>query len=335
MIHDAWVSKIGFEGTRAVNVTYFTGPNKTESHAISADEIIVSSGAIGSPRLLMLSGVGPAEHLAEVGIPVVADVPDVGSNLRDHHFSVLEVEVPNDVQTVWQYLYNNTFAAQAEAEYQANASGFLARNDAGSFAMARVPDAVFEAVNDTFHPSLPSDRGHLLYQFVTAPLLPNVGPNITIASPFIALVQPEASGSIRLASADFREPPLINSNYYGSAGDKAAILYGYKKLREILHSEIMKPVVLREIFPGPNVTSDEDLWLAIQQTAQTFYHPHGSVALGTVLDREWRVKGVQGLRVVDSSTFPDTPTCHLQASVYALAHRAARRIAWADGRGRW
>ncbi|KAI7022693.1 hypothetical protein KC366_g12926, partial [Hortaea werneckii] len=128
-------------------------------------------------------------------------------------------------------------------------------------------------------------------------------------------------------------PPLIQSNYFGSPGDKAAILHGYKTLRELLQSEIMKPVVLREVFPGPDITTDEDLWAAIQQTAQTFYHPHGSLALGEVVDGDWRVRGLEGLRVVDSSTFPTTPTCHIQADVYAVAHRAARRIRWDDGVG--
>ncbi|KAI7270739.1 hypothetical protein KC345_g7354 [Hortaea werneckii] len=332
MLQNAWASKIGFDGKRAVNVTYYTGPDNEESHTITAREIIVTAGAIGSPRLLMLSGVGPKDHLEEVGIPVIHDSPAVGQNLKDHHFSVLEVEVVPEVESIWQYLNNATFAAEAHAEYATNSSGFLARNDAGSFAMARVPDAVFHAVNDSFHPSLPSDRGHLLYQYVNAAFVPN-SPNVSIASPFVALAQPEAAGSLRLASSDFRIPPLIESNYFGSPGDKAAILYGYRKLRELLHSDTMKPVVIREVFPGPNVTTDEDLWAAIQQTAQTFYHPHGSLALGEVVDGDWRVKGVEGLRVVDSSTFPTTPTCHIQADVYAVAHRAARRIRWDDGVG--
>ncbi|KAI7723561.1 hypothetical protein KC322_g840, partial [Hortaea werneckii] len=191
MLQNAWASKIGFEGKRAVNVTYYTGPDNEESHTITAREIIVTAGAIGSPRLLMLSGVGPKDHLEEVGIPVIHDSPGVGQNLKDHHFSVLEVEVTSEVESIWQYLNNATFAVQAHAEYATNSSGFLARNDAGSFAMARVPNAVFHAVNASFHPSLPADRGHLLYQYVNAAFVPN-SPNVSIASPFVALAQPEA-----------------------------------------------------------------------------------------------------------------------------------------------
>lgn len=327
MIHNAWVSKIGFEGKRATHVTYLSAFDN-ETYAVKAKEVIASAGAIGSPKLLMLSGVGPGDHLQDLGIPVVADIPDIGSNLYDHHFSVLEVEVTPDVQSVWQLLYNATDTAITQAEYANHGKGPLGATDSGSFAIARVPDSVFEAVNDTFHTSLPADRGQLLYQYATAAFLP--GPNISIISPFVALVQPEATGYIRLNSTDFRDDPLIYSNYYGSAGDKAAILYGYKKLRSILQSSIMAPVVVREVFPGANVTSDENIFAAIQKSAQTFHHPLGTVALGKVVDSDWRIKGLEGIRVVDSSTFPTPPTCHLQADVYAYAHRAARKIKQTD-----
>jgi len=133
-------------------------------------------------------------------------------------------------------------------------------------------------------------------------------------------VQPEAAGYIRLSSSDYRDNPLIYSNYYGSAGDKAAMLWGYKKVREVSTSAIMAPLVVRELFPGPNVTTDEQLWTAIQDSAQTFHHPVGTAALGKVVDGDWRIVGLEGIRVADTSTFPYLPTCHLQASVYAYAH---------------
>ena len=324
MMHSAWVSQIGFEGKCAKNVTYLSLLNN-EMHTINAKEVLVSSGAIGSPKLLMLSGIGPKTHLDELGIPLVLDVPDVGSNLYDHHFSVIEVEVTPDVKSVWRWSENATGAALAQEEYKANHTGPLSYSDGTSWAVARVPNSVFEAVNDTFHPSLPADRGQLLYQASTAAFVSG-SPNKSIVSSFVALVQPEASGHLRLNSSDFRDDPVIYTNYYGSEGDKAAMLYGYKKLREIVHSSPMAPVVVREVFPGPNVTTDEGLWHAIQKSAQTFHHPIGTVALGKVVDKNWRVKGLEGIRVVDSSTFPYSPTCHIQADVYAYAHRAARAI---------
>lgn len=328
LIDNAWVSKIGFAGKRATNVTYHSSIDDSV-HTICAKEIIISAGAINSPKLLMLSGVGPKAHLEEKDIPVVADVPEIGSNLYDHHYSVLEYEVTQDVGTSWQLENNASFAAAAKEEYAKDGGGFLGVVG-GGYALERVPNEVFEAVNDTFHPSLPKDRGQLLYQFVPAPMLHNP-PNVSIISSFVALVQPEASGHLRLNTSDFREDPLIYSNYYGSPGDKAAILYGYKKLREIMGNSATAQSIVREVFPGSSVTSDHDLWKAISQGAVTFHHPLGTVALGTVLDQEWRVKGLQGLRVVDSSTFPSPPVAHLQAVVYAYAHHAAGVIKRCDG----
>ncbi|TKA61503.1 hypothetical protein B0A55_12572 [Friedmanniomyces simplex] len=251
MLHGALVSHIGFDGKRATNVTY-SSVSDNQTYTVSAREIIVSAGAIGSPKLLMLSGVGPKEHLRDLSIPLVQDVPDIGSNLYDHHVSSVEAEVISDVQTIWQLLYNATDTALTEAEYKANSTGPLGNSDTGSFALARIPDTVFEGLNNTHYTSLPADRGQLLYQYSTAAFVAGSA-NISIVSPFVALVQPEGTGYIRLNSSDFQEPPLNYSNYYGSAADKAAILYGYKRLRAILHSDTLAPVVVREVFPGTNV----------------------------------------------------------------------------------
>ncbi|TKA75837.1 hypothetical protein B0A55_04380 [Friedmanniomyces simplex] len=207
MLHGALVSHIGFDGKRATNVTYLS-VSDNQTYTVSAREIIVSAGAIGSPKLLMLSGVGPKEHLQALGIPLVQDVPDIGSNLYDHHFSSVEAEVVSDVQTIWQLLYNATDTALTEVEYKANSTGPLGNSDTGSFALAQIPDTVFEGLNDTHYTSLPADRGQLLYQYSTAAFVAG-SPKISIVSPFVALVQPEGTGYIRLNSSDFRDAPLI------------------------------------------------------------------------------------------------------------------------------
>lgn len=311
----------GFDGKTAKNVTY---QKDSQQYVINAKEIIVSGGAINTPKLLLLSGVGPKAQLQSFNISVVADVPGVGSNLRDHGISGIEVQVKSNVQTTWQYLYNTTFVAQAESEFAATGEGFLAQNGAGAFAVVRAPDSVFQGTG-SFHTSLPADRGQLLFQYVTAAAIAG-GPNVSIVSPFVSLVQPEASGTVTLASADYRDDPIIDPNYYGSAGDKAAILWGYKKLRSMMKASTMSPAVIKEVYPGDAVTSDADLMNAVQKTLHSFHHPVGTVALGTVLDKNFRVKGLKGLRVIDSSVFPFPPTCHPQADVYALAHSAAQKI---------
>lgn len=334
MIHNAWVSKIGFSGKKATNVTYHSNDSVNTLHA---KEIILAAGAINSPKLLMLSGIGPASHLQDLSIPVVADMPSVGQNLYDHHFAVLEYQVTQSVETAFQLTQNSTFRRFAEEEYSRNGSGPLGVLGSLPFAVARAPDRIFEAVKDTFHPSLPADRGQLLYQATSGSLLSTL-PNVSLISAFVALVQPEASGYLLLNSSDYRDDPLIYSNYFGSPGDKAAILYGYKTLRRIMANRHTADVIVKEVFPGANITSDEDLWRAIQQSARSFHHVLGSVALGKVLDQNWRVKGLEGLRVVDSSTFPSPPTCHLQATVYAYVHHVAGVIRKEDGgkrRGGW
>ncbi|KAL5356055.1 hypothetical protein BJX96DRAFT_185538 [Aspergillus floccosus] len=334
LIHNAWVQHIGFHGRKAQNVTYTTGDDCTRT--IHADEVIVAAGAINSPQLLMLSGIGPKEKLIELNIPVVADIPQVGANLYDHHYAVMEFQAAQSVETAWQWTENVTGAAVAEAQYTTPGGGHsgkdlgpLGRINGDVFGALRIPDSVFEAVNSSYHPSLPSDRPHVIYEYASTPFLqPSL--NVSILSGFVAVVQPEATGYITLNTSDYRDAPLIYSNYYSSAGDRAAMEYGYKQLREIMYSDVLSPFIVEEIFPGKNVTSDADVWKAIQQGSQSWHHALGTVALGEVLGPDWRIKGLDGIRVVGSPAMPRPPTCAIQAHTYAIAHRAALDIVKAD-----
>lgn len=329
LIHNAFVQKIGFSGTTATDVTY-TNTLTNETYTINAKEVIVTAGAIKTPQLLMLSGVGPKDQLSKLNIPVVADIPGVGSNLYDHHYSVAEYQAIDSVETMWQWSENATEAAIANASYAANGSGPLGRNNGDVYGGVRLPDSVFEGINGTHFLSLPDDRPQLIYEYATTPFL-GPKPNVSIIAAFVALVQPEATGYVTINTTDYLAAPLIYSNYYGSDGDKAAITYGYKQLRSIMTSDNLKPFLEQEIFPGTNVTTDEEVWQAIQTSASSWHHALGTVALGTVLDSNWRIKGLNGIRVVGSAAFPKPPTCALQATAYALSHRAAQDIATADG----
>ena len=327
--HNAWVSKIGFTGKTADSVTYndtLTG----KMHTIHAKEIIVTAGTIKSPQLLMLSGVGPASRLQELNISVVQDIPEVGQNLYDHHYAVLEYEAIPGVDTVWQWHDNATEIPIQRELYARNGSGLLGTNDGDVFGALRLPDSVFEG-KGTFHTSLPADRPQMIYEYATTPFLTNI-PNVSIIAAFAAVVQPESKGHLTLASADYRDAPLIYSNYWGTPADKAAILYGYKQLRGIMQSDELKRYTTTELFPGTNVTSDDDIWKAIQQSSQSWHHPVGTLALGTVLDADWRVKGLKGLRVVGMAAVPKMTTCATQATAYAIGHRAALDIVAADNK---
>lgn len=329
IIHNATVTKINFHGINATGATY-TNTDNNQVVTIVAEEIIVSGGAINSPKLLMLSGVGPANILTSFGIPVILDVPAIGQNLKDHHLSVVELQVTEAILTVWQYTENATERAIAHQEYAKNFSGPLGWTNGEVFAGSRVPDSIFNGTGSTFYQNLPVDRPQVLYEFSTSAFV--AAPNVSTLSVWATCIQPEASGNVTLNSSNWQDAPLIFSNYYGSASDKALITYGYNELRnKILKSPGLQPFIVQETFPGTNVTTQEDIWDAIKQSAQSFHHPVGTVALGTVLDGDWRIKGLGNIRVVDSSALPTLPTCHIQSDVYAIAYRAASDIANADG----
>lgn len=323
----AWVSKIGFTHKTADSVTY-NDTQTGEMRTIYTKEVIVTAGTINSPQLLMLSGIGPARSLRKLGIPVVHNVPAMGQNLYDHHYAVLQYQAIPETDTVWQWHDNATRAAIERERYQRNGDGLLGTNDGDVFGALRLPDSVFEGKGN-FHPNLPPDRPHMIYEYATTPFLDG-SPNVSIIAAFAAVVQPESKGYVTLASADYRDAPLIYSNYWSSESDKAAMLYGYKELRSLMQSDELKRFTTTELFPGSNVTTDDAIWAAIQQSSQSWHHPMGTVALGTVLDANWRVKGVKGLRVVGASAAPKMTTCATQATAYALGHRAALDIVAAD-----
>ncbi|KAL8718837.1 MAG: hypothetical protein Q9225_004082 [Loekoesia sp. 1 TL-2023] len=331
LIHNAMVQKIGFSGRTAQSVTYINTLNNQTS-TLTANEVIVAGGAINTPKLLMLSGVGPRNQLTKFNIPVVADIPDVGANLYDHHYSAIEVEVTPNVETVWQWSVNATGVAEYQAEYARDRSGPLGWNNGDLYAGYRLPDSIFQGINSTYYTSLPKDRPNVFFEYSTAAFV-QPAPNVSIVTAWSTVIQPEASGYLTLASANYEDAPLIYSNYYGSEADKAVIMNGYKQLRSVLQAAPLQSTIVREVFPGANVTTDAQIWQAIQQSAASFHHPVGTVALGKVLDANWRIKGLKGIRVVDSSAIPNLPTCHPQSDVYAVAHRAALDIIRADGVG--
>lgn len=322
----AWASKINFKGTTAVSVTYNVDGVAT---TIKGREIIVSGGAINTPKLLMLSGVGPKETLKPLGIKVVADIPDVGSNLRDHAFAIIELDVVPEILTLYQWFENATVNAMAEADYAANRTGILGSNNGFTFGTYRLPDSTWDGINGTHYTSLPKDRPHILFEFSALPFLPTDGSALSI---WASLVQPEGSGSVSINTTDYTVDPLIYTNYYSTEADKAAIIAGYKLLMNITQYDEIKAVTVNQVFPTKQLTTNDEIWAAIQSQSYTFHHPMGTVAIGKALDSDWRLKGLRGIRVVDSSTFPLPVTCHPQGTVYALANRAAKDIMAADAK---
>jgi choline dehydrogenase-like flavoprotein len=330
VIPHSWVYKIGFEGKTAKNVTYLDTLNN-QNRTLSAREIIVSGGAINTPKLLLQSGVGPQAKLSSLGIPVVADSPAVGASLYDHPLSIIMLRVTPDIKTMWQWLANETASAIALQSYAADRSGPLGWSNGYVYAAFRLPDSVWAGINGTHYTSMAKDRPHVLIEYTTVPFMAEAA-GFSAVTAWTSLVQPESSGHVTLKTANWRDDPEIQTNYFGTPADKAAILYSYKMLREMLKSPRLRPVIVEEFYPGPAVTTDAQIWASIQAQTYSFRHPLGSVPIGKALNSNWRLKGLNSIRVVDISTFPSPPTCHPQADVYALAHRAALDIQAADRR---
>ncbi len=289
---------------------------------IRADvEVIMSSGAIGSPRLLMLSGIGPADHLRSVGLPVVHDQPGIGSNLQDHVdlFVIAECTGPH---TYDRYAKPH-LSVLAGLQYLIQKKGPVASSlfETGGFwyadPNARSPDI-------QFHLGL----GSGIEAGVTA--MENGG--VTLNS---AYLRPRSRGTVRLASSDPLAAPLIDPNYWADPYDREMSIKGLKLAQEIMRQDALKPYVKAERLPGPDVCSDEDYFQYACRHAKTDHHPAGTCRMGpdpaAVVDPQLRFNGIERLRVVDASIMPTLVSSNTNAPTIMIAEKAADMIRAAHG----
>jgi choline dehydrogenase len=306
----AQVLRIVVEKGRAVGVEL------AGQGVIRAEEVILSAGAIGSPRLLMLSGIGPADHLTDLGLPVVLDQPGVGSNLQDHLdlFVIAECTGPHTYDRYAKPLWS----ALAGLQYLATRKGPVASSlfETGGFwyadKNARSPDI-----------QLHLGLGSGIEAGVAA--MPQGG--VTLNS---AYLRPRSRGTVRLASADPLAAPLIDPNYWADPHDREMSIRGLKLAREIMGQAALKPYVLAERLPGPGVQSDQDYIDYACKHAKTDHHPAGTcrmgVDAGAVVDPQLRFNGIAGLRVVDASIMPQVVSSNTNAATIMIAEKAADMI---------
>ncbi|MCC0031011.1 MAG: GMC family oxidoreductase N-terminal domain-containing protein [Brucellaceae bacterium] len=307
----AQVARIVVENGRA------TGVEIAGEGVIRAEtEVILSSGAIGSPRLLMLSGIGPAEHLTQVGVPVVFDQAGVGSNLQDHLdlFVIAECTGPH---TYDRYAKPH-LSVVAGLQYLVSRSGPVASSlfETGGFwyadANARSPDI-------QFHLGL----GSGIEAGVEA--MPNGG--VTLNS---AYLRPRSRGTVRLASADPGAAPLIDPNYWADPHDRDMSIEGLKLAREIMRQDALKPFVKAERLPGPDVQTDADYFDYACAHSKTDHHPAGTCRMGAdpqaVVDPRLRFNGIEGLRVADASIMPTLISSNTNATAIMIGEKAADMI---------
>ena len=321
VVTGAQVRRILVEKGRAVGVEYRREGGSSLERADASQEVLVTSGAIGSPKLLMLSGVGPAEYLRSLGVPVMADIPGVGENLQDH----LDCYTVYDCNGPHSYYGVNQYAKQAwwGIQYLLFRNGPVTTNivEAGAFVKADpasdIPDTQLH-----FLPAYVVDHGMMR--------IPGYGVCL-----YTNLLRPKSRGNVRLASADPDKAPLIDPNYLSDPEDRRMAIVGLRLAREIMASPSMRSYLARERMPGPEKTSDADLAAYVREWAKTDYHPVGTCKMGVdslaVVGPDLRVKGIDRLRICDSSVMPLEISANTNAPTIMIAEKASDLILAAVG----
>jgi choline dehydrogenase len=292
-VADAFAHRLCIQNGRCTGVEYSAGGGTTTLR-VAAGEVVLTAGAIGSPQLLLQSGIGPPAHLREVGIDVALDLPGVGENLHDHPFAAIsyraEVAVP-----AAQFNYCEIIG--------------LVESDSAS----EGPD--------------------LQVLFVDASLGSLPLPGLSVSEHgygiCVSVLQPFSRGTVRLSGSNVAGP-LIDPNYFGDDRDMRTMLAGLRLARRIGTADALAAWCGAEVAPGPDVAGDEALRDYVRNTFSSYFHPVGTCAMGntemSVVDSELRVHGIRGLRVADASVMPSITSNNTNATVYAIAERAAELI---------
>ena len=312
---DALAQRILFEGRRARAVEYRQGSSLRTARA--RKEILVSGGAYNSTQLLQLSGVGPAELLKQHGIGVVLDAPGVGNDLQDHMQVRLVTRCAQRV-TLNDIVNHPVRRLMAGVQYAALRKGPLtiAAGTSGAFFKTN-PRLASPDIQIHFLPFSTDKMGEKLHSF-------------SGFSASVCQLRPESRGSLRIKSADPTVPPEIRINYLATETDRSAFIDGIKILRKILSAPALKPYTIEEVDPGAKAISDEELLNYCRRTGSTVYHPTSTCRMGNdplaVVDQRLRVRGIEGLRVVDASIMPDLMSGNTNAPTIMIAEKASDMI---------
>ena len=304
-----------FEGTRAVGVKYRQGGVDKEARADG--EVILSAGALQSPQLLQLSGLGPGSLLTKFGIPVVRDLPGVGENLQDHLQMRLMYRCTKAITT-------NDDLASLPRRIKIGLQWILSRtgplaigiNQGGIFARvlpeSKTPDVQFHVA------TLSADM---------AGAKPHPWPGFTFS---VCQLRPESRGRVRIKSKNALEAPSMQPNYLSAELDQRCAVAAVKLARKLAFTEAMKPYVAAEYKPGADAVTDADLLEFAKNNGATIFHPSGTCKMGSdpmaVVDDRLRVHGVQGLRVVDCSIMPTLTSGNTHAPAVMIAEKASDLI---------
>lgn len=303
----AHAMRVIFDGRRATGVAYRRGGETREARAVR--EVVLAGGSINSPQLLLLSGVGPAAHLREHAIPVVADVAGVGGNLQDHLLVIVAYECTQPVSMAYAETLGNFL------RYLLARRGPLASNIAEAGGFVRVqPSAPAPDIQIIFGPVFFLDHGFIRRE----------GHGFSIGA---VLLRPESRGRLSLASADPFAAPRIEANYLSKEPDLRVLVEATKLLRRIVGAPALAPYRGAEVWPGAEARDDDAIVDFIRQRSETLYHPVGTCAMGSgpaaVVDDRLRVRGVERLRVVDASVMPTIVSGNTNAPTIMIAEKGA------------
>lgn len=305
---EALVSRVLIEGGRAFGVEYLRGGERRVLRARS--EVILCGGAVNSPQLLQLSGIGPAAHLASVNVKPVLDLPAVGANLQDHlqvrivwkaaHPLTLNDIVRNPARKLWM-----------GARYLLNRSGpmTISACQVGLFARTRPeltrPDIQYHFM--MFSAESSADQLHSFSGFTAN----------------VCQLRTESRGSVLIAAPDPRQAPRIRANYLATETDRRVVIDGLRLARTIANEQPLADFIVEEYLPGASATSDDALAAHARQKGQTLFHPAGTCAIGPVLDAQLRVRGIEGLRVADCSVMPTLVSGNTNAPAVMIGEKAS------------
>ncbi|KFY66959.1 hypothetical protein V496_01833 [Pseudogymnoascus sp. VKM F-4515 (FW-2607)] len=316
ILTNAWVGKVNVTGDRVtgVNVALQSG----ERLVLKAKkETILCGGAVDTARLLLLSGIGPAEDLSKLNIPVVKDIPGVGENLQDHHESII----------IWEL---NRPVPQNQTTMDSDAGIFLRREKPNSATEGGIPDGnIADTMMHCYQIPFCLNTARLGYDSPDAAFC--MTPNT---------MRPRSRGKLYLTSADPNVKPALDFRYFTDPEgyDAATIVFGLKAARKIAQQEPFKSWIKREVAPGPDVQSDEALSEYGRRVAHTVYHPVGTTKMGdvktddkAVVDEKLRVRGLKGVRIADAGVFPTMVSINPMLTVLAIGERCAEMIAEEGG----
>ena len=308
----AHTTRITLKGTRAVGVEYVH--NGAIVRAAAAREVILAAGTFNSPQLLMLSGIGPAPHLREFGIDVVADLP-VGRNLQDHLGAYMSYRRKQPGAFHREMRFERMAVSMIRAYLFGSGPGTVVPGGLHAFIKTRpelaVPDIEFMFRGTAAKP-------HLWFPLVRSAFVDGFGIRPT-------LLHPDSRGELLLGSADPLAPPRIVYRFFTAPNDLPTLREGFKRAREVAFQKAMDPYRDEEINPGLAVKTDADIDSWLKKVVITAHHPAGTCAIGQdgVLDPDLKVHGIEGLRVCDASAMPDLVSAHINACVLMMAEKGA------------